>query len=52
MPTKSRIEWTNITWNPVTGCDKVSPGCEHCYANRLANRLKAMGVWKYRNGFD
>ena len=52
MTTKSRIEWTNITWNPVTGCDKVSPGCEHCYANRLANRLKAMGVHKYRNGFE
>lgn len=51
MTTKSRIEWTNITWNPVTGCDKVSPGCDHCYANRLANRLKAMGVHKYRNGF-
>ena len=52
MTTKSRIEWTNITWNPVTGCDKVSPGCDHCYANRLAIRLKAMGVHKYRNGFE
>ncbi len=46
------IEWTNSTWNPVTGCDKVSPGCEHCYADRMAKRLQAMGVKKYRNGFD
>lgn len=51
MPSKSRIEWTGSTWNPVTGCDKVSPGCEHCYAERMARRLKAMGVHKYRNGF-
>lgn len=52
MPQKSSIEWTNSTWNPVTGCDKVSPGCEHCYADRMAKRLQAMGVEKYRNGFD
>lgn len=51
MPQKSLIEWTESTWNPVTGCDKVSPGCEHCYAERMAKRLKAMGVKKYRRGF-
>lgn len=45
------IEWTHVTWNPVTGCDKVSPGCDHCYANRMALRLQGMGVSKYRNGF-
>ncbi len=49
---KSSIEWTQSTWNPVTGCDKVSPGCEHCYADRMAKRLQAMGVHKYRNAFD
>jgi len=48
----SRIEWTQATWNPVTGCDKVSPGCTHCYAERMATRLKAMGQSNYRNGFD
>ncbi|HKK21374.1 MAG TPA: phage Gp37/Gp68 family protein [candidate division Zixibacteria bacterium] len=47
----SHIEWTESTWNPVTGCDKVSPGCEHCYADRMAKRLQAMGLDKYRNGF-
>lgn len=51
MPQKSLIEWTNSTWNPITGCDAISPGCEHCYAERMAKRLKAMGVHKYRNGF-
>ncbi len=51
MPTHSRIEWTGSTWNPVTGCDKVSAGCEHCYAERMAKRLQAMGVHKYRRGF-
>jgi len=45
------IEWTEVTWNPVTGCTKVSSGCKHCYAERLARRLKAMGVARYRNGF-
>jgi protein gp37 len=45
------IEWTEMTWNPVTGCSKVSPGCKNCYAERLAKRLKAMGVERYRNGF-
>ena len=51
MAQKSTIEWTEATWNPVTGCSKVSPGCAHCYAERMANRLKAMGVARYRNGF-
>jgi protein gp37 len=47
----SRIEWTSSTWNPVTGCDKVSAGCANCYAERMARRLQAMGVKKYANGF-
>jgi len=49
---KSAIEWTDATWNPVTGCSKVSPGCKNCYAERLAARLLAMGNPRYRNGFD
>lgn len=49
--TKSKIEWTDDTWNPVTGCDKVSPGCDNCYAERMAHRLKAMGKNGYENGF-
>jgi protein gp37 len=52
MGTKSNIEWTEATWNPVTGCTKISPGCEHCYAERLALRLQAMGQRNYANGFD
>jgi len=52
MSTNSLIEWTGSTWNPVTGCDKVSAGCQHCYAERMARRLKGMGVTKYRNGFN
>ena len=51
MATQSDIEWTEITWNPVTGCTMISPGCAHCYAERMANRLKAMGQMNYRNGF-
>lgn len=51
MATKSSIEWTEMTWNPVTGCTKISPGCKHCYAERMAKRLKAMGVKSYANGF-
>ena len=47
----SSIEWTEATWNPVTGCSKVSAGCKHCYAEVMARRLKAMGVEKYSNGF-
>lgn len=52
MGDRSSIEWTDATWNPVTGCSKVSPGCQHCYAERLAHRLKAMGVPTYRNAFE
>lgn len=48
----SSIEWTESTWNPLTGCNKVSPGCKHCYAERMAKRLQAMGLEKYRNGFQ
>jgi len=51
MAIKSSIEWTESTWNPSTGCDAISPGCEHCYAERMSGRLKAMGQRKYRNGF-
>lgn len=47
----SSIEWTESTWNPVTGCTKISPGCKHCYAERMAERLQAMGQSNYRNGF-
>ena len=52
MATRSAIEWTESTWNPVTGCKKISPGCEHCYAERMAKRLKAMGQPNYSRGFD
>lgn len=48
----STIEWTNSTWNPVTGCDKISPGCKHCYAEVMAGRLQLMGQANYKNGFD
>jgi protein gp37 len=51
MAQGSGIEWTESTWNPVTGCTKVSPGCKHCYAERMAERLQAMGQSNYRNGF-
>jgi protein gp37 len=51
MGDQSAIEWTDATWNPVTGCTKISPGCKHCYAERLAFRLRAMGNPRYRNGF-
>jgi len=51
MATNSHIEWTDATWNPVTGCTKISPGCKHCYAERLANRLQLMGQANYHNGF-
>lgn len=52
MSTQSPIEWTESTWNPVTGCTKISPGCKHCYAERMAKRLKAMGQANYANGFE
>jgi len=51
LATKSSIEWTESTWNPITGCNKISPGCKNCYAERLAKRLKAMGQSNYKNGF-
>lgn len=52
MAGKSHIEWTEMTWNPVTGCTKVSPGCKFCYAESLSKRLKAMGAKGYDNGFS
>ena len=52
MALQTGIEWTEATWNPVTGCSKVSPGCTHCYAERMALRLQAMGSANYRNGFQ
>jgi protein gp37 len=52
MAANSHIEWTEATWNPVTGCTKVSAGCKNCYAERLAQRLHAMGNHRYRNGFN
>jgi len=51
MAQNSSIEWTEATWNPVTGCTKVGPGCKHCYAERMAKRLQAMGHANYANGF-
>jgi protein gp37 len=48
----SQIEWTDATWNPTTGCNKVSPGCKFCYAERFSERLQNMGVEKYANGFQ
>jgi protein gp37 len=52
MATRSAIEWTESTWNPLTGCNKISPGCKHCYAERMARRLQAMGQPNYVNGFE
>ena len=52
MGANTSIEWTESTWNPVTGCTKISPGCRHCYAERMAERLKAMGQANYINGFE
>lgn len=49
---QSQIEWTESTWNPLTGCDKISPGCKYCYAERMATRLRAMGQPNYANGFN
>lgn len=51
MSTQSSIEWTEMTWNPMVGCTKVSPGCKNCYAEAMAKRLKAMGMRGYQNGF-
>ncbi len=52
MSTRSAIEWTETTWNPVTGCTKISDGCRFCYAERMSKRLRAMEVEKYREGFS
>ena len=52
MADGTAIEWTEATWNPTTGCDRISPGCDHCYALTLAKRLKAMGAAKYQNDGD
>ena len=52
MAQKTTIEWTDTSWNPVTGCTKISSGCRNCYAERMARRLHAMGQKRYRNGFD
>jgi protein gp37 len=49
---QSSIEWTESTWNPLTGCTKISPGCKHCYAERMAKRLQGMGQPRYANGFE
>ena len=51
MAIQSAIEWTESTWNPVTGCTKISTGCLNCYAERMAKRLQAMGQERYRKGF-
>ena len=51
MANSSSIEWTEVTWNPLTGCTKVSPGCKHCYAERMAKRLHGMGHPSYASGF-
>jgi protein gp37 len=52
VSTATTIEWTETTWNPTTGCDRISPGCDHCYALTLAGRLKAMGQAKYQHDGD
>lgn len=52
MATISSIEWTEMTWNPVTGCRKISAGCKHCYAERMAYRLQAMGAVRYEKAFE
>jgi len=52
MSFRSDIEWTESTWNPVTGCSRISPGCRNCYAERMARRLQLMGQPNYRNGFE
>jgi hypothetical protein len=49
---RSSIDWTDETWNPVTGCIKISPGCKHCYAERFAERFRGVKDHPYENGFD
>jgi len=51
MAINSKIEWTEYTWNPVTGCSKISAGCKNCYAERMARRLQAIGMARYKDGF-
>ena len=48
----TKIEWTESTWNPITGCDKITSGCKFCYAEIMTRRLQAMGQEKYKNGFE
>jgi len=52
MATRTAIEWTEVTWNPTTGCDRISSGCDNCYAVALAKRLKSMGAAKYQADGD
>jgi len=52
MAQLSKIEWTEVTWNPVTGCTKISAGCQNCYAERMSKRLQAIGMRNYENGFE
>jgi protein gp37 len=52
MGENTKISWTEATWNPLTGCTKISPGCKNCYAERMAKRLQAMGQKNYVNGFE
>lgn len=52
MSQKTKIEWTESTWNPISGCTKISKGCDNCYAERMAKRLQAMGTRGYENGFE
>jgi len=52
MSQKTKIEWTESTWNPISGCTKISRGCDNCYAERMAKRLQAMGTKGYENGFE
>ena len=52
MANKSSIEWTESTWNPITGCSKISPGCKNCYAERMAKRLQRIGIERYKNAFE
>src|SRR6056300_800651 len=52
MADKSSIEWTNSTWNPVTGCTKISPGCDNCYAERFAERFRNVPDHPFESGFD
>src|SRR5690242_17828114 len=52
MAQLSAIEWTDATWNPVTGCTKISPGCDHCYAERIAERFRGVKGHVYENGFQ